>query len=109
MASPTPGPWSVPHFATAKDENDCTCTYVLADTMFGAVCSVHIDNGKRVGDGGNDCPSPEEAKANAHLISAAPDLLSALQAIMADAPSKWVMDAEMYEAARVAIAKALGQ
>lgn len=74
----TPGPWSVPHFATAKDENDCDCTYVLTEGMFGAICSVHIDNGKNINDGGNDCPPADEAKANARLIAAAPDLLSAL-------------------------------
>jgi hypothetical protein len=78
----TPGPWSVPHFATAKDESDCDCTYVLAEGYFGAVCSVHIDNGKAICDGGNDAPPVEEAKANARLIAAAPDLLAALQAML---------------------------
>ena len=112
MMSHTPGPWSVPHFATAKDENDCECTYVLSEGYMGAVCSVHIDNGKSFVAGGNDCPPAEEAKANARLIAAAPDLLNALEWAMRQmekpnstfTKSYW----ERYALAAEAIEKATG-
>ena len=112
--SHTPAPWSIPHFATAKDEQDCDCTYVLADGYFGAVCSVHINNGKRVSEGGNDCPPLDEAKANARLIAAAPDLLAALHTSLAvigslapdHPPNAYVAKHEAI--IRAAIAKAKG-
>lgn len=53
--------------------------------------------------------SSEQRKANAILIAAAPDLLTALQAIVAlddgDSPDLWHYEAE-FAAARAAIAKA---
>jgi hypothetical protein len=39
------------------------------------------ENGKKISEGGNDCPPLEEAKANACLICAAPDLYEALKAV----------------------------
>lgn len=76
MSAHTPGPWPVPHFATG---HGCECRYILAGEHMGGIAEVYIDNGKKVGDGGNDCPPTEEAKANARLIAAAPDLLAALR------------------------------
>lgn len=77
MSKYTPGPWSTPHFA--KPEVNCECGYVLCDHMMGAVATVHCsgegDDWKNHGDN----PKFEEAVANAHLISAAPDLIMALE------------------------------
>lgn len=51
----------------------------------------------------------EEHEANARLIAAAPDLLAALQAVMAGQIGGNVdHDAERFRAARAAIAKAIG-
>lgn len=77
MTAHTPGPWSVPHFA--DDDVKCNCAYVLSEGYAGAVADVRIGNGRPIGDGGNDCPPLEEAKANAHLIAAAPEMFEALQ------------------------------
>jgi len=73
----TPGPWSLPHFA--KPDVNCQCGYVLTGGMMGAVCTVYAS-----GEGGDwakhgDNPNFEEAVANAHLISKAPELLAALK------------------------------
>lgn len=69
----TPGPWSLPHFADA--DSKCDCGWILSETCFGSVATINVDNGKRIGEGGNDCPPLEEAIANARLIAAAPELL----------------------------------
>lgn len=79
----TPGPWSVPHFAT---DHTCDCHYVLSGSQhgMGAIATVH-----------SQCEADETAvhnepvdvaRANAHLISAAPDLLEALEGMLADLP-----------------------
>lgn len=52
-------------------------------------------------------PRYEESKANARLISAAPDLLEALQVLMERTPI--MEDLASYETARQAIKKALGE
>lgn len=49
----------------------------------------------------------QRAQANAHLISAAPDLLEALQVIAAD--SRWLSGEPTLLMARAAIAKATGE
>lgn len=76
MNKHTPGPWSVPHMA--RDEVGCNCAYVLAEPYMGSICTISISDGKTIRDFGNDCPPLDEAKANARLIAAAPDLLAAL-------------------------------
>lgn len=78
MSKHTPGPWSVPHMA--RDEVACNCAYVLAEPYMGSICTISISDGKTISDFGNDCPPLDEARANARLIAAAPDLLEAMQA-----------------------------
>ena len=73
----TPGPWYAPHFA--DDTCTCNCRSVVSECYAGAICTVEFDNGLRIEDGGNDAPPLDQAKANARLIAAAPDLLEALK------------------------------
>lgn len=73
----TPGPWWTPHLS--NDATTCNCAYVLNEGGYcGAIATIHVDNGLRVGQGGNDAPPLNEAKANGHLIAAAPELYAAL-------------------------------
>lgn len=72
----TSGPWSLPHFA--EPDTNCACEYVLCDHLMGAVASVHCTGEGDDWQKGGDNPRFEQAVANAHLISAAPDLLEAL-------------------------------
>ena len=53
----------------------------------GSICTISISDGKTISEFGNDCPPLDEAKANARLIAAAPDLLDALQEMV-----QWQMD-----------------
>lgn len=81
MSAPkhTPGPWMVPHFAC--DDHPCDCVYVLGEHGgMGSLAEVTVDNGLPISEGGNDGPDLEQAKANAHLIAAAPEMLEALRA-----------------------------
>lgn len=76
----TPGPWK-------HDE-----TWGLIKYGKTEICALHSGN-----------------EANAHLISAAPDLLSALREIMSSVPSGWAKGFEHLEKnAMAAIAKAEG-
>jgi hypothetical protein len=79
MSKHTPGPWSVPHFA--RPEVNCQCGYVLCNQHMGAICTVHCSDKPSVESGDN--PLFEAACANARLIAAAPELLEALQRLMA--------------------------
>lgn len=77
----TAGPWSVPHFA--RDDHSCGCGYVLSEHQhgMGAIATVHVsEEGADWRDG--DHEPPAIAKANARLISAAPDLLAACLALV---------------------------
>lgn len=77
----TPGPWSLPHFVTARrGAGDCRCKYVLCEKYCGAICTVHFEDEPRktIQEGSGDDPPLEEAKANARLIASAPDMLDAL-------------------------------
>lgn len=80
MSGHTPGPWYPGHFV--DDDHSCNCTGIVSEHgPMGGIASVHIDNGKAIGDGGNDAPPLEEAKANARLIAAAPEMLEALMQV----------------------------
>jgi hypothetical protein len=73
----TPGPWSPGHIA--DDTTSCNCASIVSDYFAGSIAYVTVDNGKSIRDGGNDGPPLEQAKANSHLIAAAPDLYEALR------------------------------
>lgn len=66
----SPGPW-VCHLGQPDDmpANTCRCANILAMPYEGAVGQVFVDNGKRIADGGNDCPPEPEARANAAFIA----------------------------------------
>lgn len=98
MSEFTAGPWSVPHFA--NDESGCSCAYVFSESQrgFGSVATVSF--------GGED-EDYETAKANARLISAAPELLEALQVLLDYAESGWDYFPDCAINARKAIDKAL--
>lgn len=99
-AQHTPGPWSVPHFADML--GGCKCGYVFSESQrgMGSICSV-------VSGGENE--EHEQAIANARLIAAAPDLLAACQAYMADrAEAGCTADSGAVKAMRAAIEKASG-
>lgn len=116
MSAHTPGPWSVPHFARA---HGCGCRYIFAGEYLGGIAEVYVDNGMMPSGGGNDCPSVDEATANARLIAAAPDLLEALNFLVnlagrhsSACPAQRNPDARCacgIGPARAAIAKAEGQ
>lgn len=79
MSAHTPGPWHTGCFV--DPESACQCRSILAETMCGSVCQISLHNGiETVTDGSNDCPPLEEARANARLIAAAPELLVAAEA-----------------------------
>lgn len=71
FSSPTSGPWRLPHFA--DPEAHCDCGYVLDEHHMGAVATVHY---AKDAENESDDPLIEEARANAHLICAAPLLLA---------------------------------
>jgi len=68
-----------------NEDHSCECRHILAQGYFGSIASVSKSNGLLVGEGGNDSPPEPEAVANAHLISAAPELYDALK-VFADEP-----------------------
>lgn len=60
------------------DSTKCNCQSVTCEAYAGAICTIHVDNGKRIDDGGNDCPPLEEAKANSRFIAASRTAFPAL-------------------------------
>jgi len=89
MSEHTPGPWGFDSFALREEiraENN---------PLIATVCSVH-------------CDSPEEMRANAHLIAAAPEILWTLEKLVERVGGdEWF--AEWAGMARAAIAKAKGE
>lgn len=73
----TPGPWSVPHFAT--NDCKCNCKYILANYGgMGSIATVDVCESMEMPWGDDVGPDMDQATANAYLISAAPDLYEAL-------------------------------
>jgi len=69
----TDGPWHPGHLGS---EGNCQCANVVDEGYAGGICTIHIGNGKPIGEGGNDAPPREQAIANMHLIAAAPELFA---------------------------------
>lgn len=81
-AKRTQGIWLEPHIV--DDEVTCNCKWILAEGYCGSVCEISVDNGKLVGEGGNDSPPLEEAKANAQFIALAPTMVEIIKELQAD-------------------------
>jgi len=63
----TSGPWHPGHLG---EPGRCQCTSILSETgIMGAVASVHVDNGLKISDGGNDAPPKDQAAANMRHIA----------------------------------------
>ncbi len=75
----TPGPWHPGHLGS---DSTCQCKSVVDEGYAGGICTVHVDNGLLVGEGGNDAPPRDEAIANMRLIAAAPEMLEVLKGIL---------------------------
>lgn len=71
----TKGEWTLPHFADPK--SNCKCGYVLCEKYCGSVATVNYSNDSDNWRNGG-YPPVEEAKYNAYLIAAAPELLKVL-------------------------------
>lgn len=91
-------------------ETTCRCSSILGGEYAGAIGQVFEDNGKSVSDGGNDCPPRDEARANARLIAAAPDLLKACEEMLSslEAMTTQGVAVTRWDEWRGAIAKARG-
>lgn len=76
----THGPWHPGHLGS---DITCQCAGVVDEEYPGGVCTIHIDNGLRIGDGGNGAPPREQAISNMHLIASAPELYAALAETLA--------------------------
>lgn len=100
----TQGEWSLAHFADGT--TDCGCTSVLSEYHCGAIAGIWFSSDNSIGNGLN--PSIEEAKANAHLISAAPELLESLIAMVDLFPNTNIEQQEAKVKAVNAINKAFG-
>lgn len=83
----TPGPWSAGHLS--DDNSTCNCPWVMSAGLCGSICTIDVDNGLPIGEGGNDSPPLAEAKANQRYIAAvSPDItlatLSYVEALEAE-------------------------
>lgn len=88
----TPGPWIVDHdFPTEIRMDDSN-----GEAVFALVAGVHVSN-----------TEPEQALADARLIAAAPEMLAALKAALADFGDDY--GGPTIDAMRAAIAKAEGR
>lgn len=76
----TQGAWSLPHYA--DDSTTCNCGFVLTDHLMGAVATIHSSDTRKIEEGDN--PLPDEAKANGHLISTAPEMFAWINLALAN-------------------------
>lgn len=76
------GPWYGCHFA--DETANCKCASVLSDNDVGCICTVSIAHptAKTFDEGLNGHPKLPEAKANAKLIMAAPDMFHVLYSLL---------------------------
>lgn len=72
----TPGPWSS-HFA--NDNINCDCKYILSDTVPISVATISYRKNDSMEE--SEHPDLEEAKYNAKLIAAAPEMLDIIENI----------------------------
>jgi hypothetical protein len=91
MSKHSKGEWTLAHFAS-QPASGCPCGYVFAGDGCFAVAEVLYHNDT---DRFDQYPPVDEAKANARLISAAPDLLAYAQA--EEALDRWVRHATTVE------------
>ena len=95
----------VDHGAYEFDEEDRDSYYIRGDDL--SIGVVWIDNGE------TDSPLDAEAKANARLIAAAPEMLSALGMLLTDARTARLTSSHEFnysiQSAEAAIAKATGE
>jgi hypothetical protein len=76
----TPGPWRPGHLV--NDDHSCDCRHIFGNNdRMGCVAEVMV--GKDDDQFKAEYPDRDEAKANMHLIAAAPDMLAALLATRA--------------------------
>jgi hypothetical protein len=94
---PTPGPWYIKTRQARFDP-----TVVIEDGVCGP-------DGEQIKVCGMTLTSSAEAKANARLIAAAPEMLEALREIIAVAEGKHLRPIMGIDAVRRAIAKATGE
>lgn len=102
MSAHTSGPWHPGCFV--DPDSKCQCSYIFSEFHAGSVAKVSVDNSCSIAHGGNDSPVLDEARANARLIAAAPDLLKALKDVVAISDRKH----NAWDAAKAAIRKAEG-
>lgn len=113
MSNHTPGPWTHLRMKLGPKQKDRRCGFVIngpdtSEPLPVRVCDLRVP----AGSGGFG-----EGKANARLISAAPELLAALVEIVGqENPNRWGYDAarkalddDWRDRARAAIAKATGK
>ena len=98
MSKHTPGPWFI---GKSDDLDQIHC--IDAKTKSGLLEVCKVWGVKR------DTREDDQSKANAHLISAAPDLLEALENLLAVREGKGGTRYDCDEIARSAIAKAKGE
>lgn len=75
----TAGPWHPG--CIVDDTSTCNCRSICDEGYAGGIATVHLGNGLPIGEGGNDAPPLEEAKANCAYIAACnPEAVGALLA-----------------------------
>lgn len=109
MSAPTPGPWAT---SPARIGGDVAIVTTRDDGQRGFILAEAFEDIRRTGE-----RAGEEAAANARLISAAPDLLSACEALVSEVAMQNPADpidlhrriGQLIPVVRLAIAKAGGK
>lgn len=99
----TPGPW---HACCL----DGPAHYVFGPNGDETICGLnHNDPNEPTFDPHLGVITVDQRRANARLIAAAPELLAALESILAEADGGWFSESPVAKQARTAIKKARGQ